>query len=72
MIDSINNVTGNKDWKFKTFGMSDKEDLTSENLKANVRLSKYRDSVNEEENQQLSEEKLGEALYQEKSLDSNE
>lgn len=49
MIDSINNVTGNKDWKFKTFGMSDKEDLTIENLKANVRLSKYRDSVNEEE-----------------------
>ena len=49
MVDSINHLTSNKDWKFKTFGMQDKDDLTLENLKANVRLSKYRDSVNEEE-----------------------
>ena len=49
MVDSINHLTSNKDWKFKTFGMKDKDDLTLENLKANVRLSKYRDSVNEEE-----------------------
>lgn len=49
MVDSINHLTANKDWKFKTFGMEDKDDLTIENLKANVRLSKYRDSVNEEE-----------------------
>lgn len=49
MIDSVNKVSGNKEWKFKTFGMTDKEDLNSETLKANVRLSKYRNSVNEEE-----------------------
>lgn len=49
MIDSVNKVSGNKEWKFKTFGMTDKEDLNSETLKAHVRLSKYRNSVNEEE-----------------------
>ena len=49
MIDSVNKVSGNKDWKFKTFGMNDKEDLSVETLKANVRLTKYRNAVNEEE-----------------------
>jgi len=47
MIKTITYVTGNKDWKFKTFGMSDKQDLTLENIKANIRLTKYRTNVDE-------------------------
>lgn len=50
MIQTINYVTANKDWKFKTFGMNDKAELTIENLKANVRLTKYRNSVEEKLN----------------------
>jgi len=45
MIGTVTNVTNNKDWKFKTFGMTDKADLTIENIKANVRLSKIRSNV---------------------------
>lgn len=63
MVDSINHLTSNKDWKFKTFGMQDKDDLTLENLKANVRLSKYRDAVNEEETlKDMKEEKKEEEV----------
>lgn len=63
MVDSINHLTSNKDWKFKTFGMEDKDDLTIENLKANVRLSKYRDAVNEEETlKDMKEEKKEEEV----------
>ena len=43
MIDSIDNVTNNKKWSFKTFDMNDKKDLTLENLNQYVRLSKLRD-----------------------------
>lgn len=70
MIDSVNKVTGNKDWKFKTFGMNDKEELTIENLKANVRLSKYRDSVNEEETLKDMKEEEKEEAKKEKVKES--
>lgn len=69
MIDSVNKVSGNKDWKFKTFGMSDKEDLSIDTLKANVRLSKYRSSVNEEETlKDKTEEEKEEKKIQKESL----
>lgn len=45
MIDSINNVTGNSNWKFKTFGMNDKADLSLNNLNEFVRLTKLRNAV---------------------------
>ena len=69
MIDSVNKVSGNKEWKFKTFGMTDKEDLNSETLKAHVRLSKYRNSVNEEETlKDKKEEEKEEKNIQKESL----
>lgn len=69
MIDSVNKVSGNKEWKFKTFGMTDKEDLNSETLKAHVRLSKYRNSVNEEETlKDKKEEEKEEKKIQKESL----
>lgn len=45
MIDSINNVTGNSNWKFKTFGMNDKADLSLNNLNEFVRLTKLRNAI---------------------------
>lgn len=42
IIDSINKVTGNDNWKFKTFDMNDKADLSLDNLNEYVRLSKLR------------------------------
>lgn len=57
MISSVTNVTNNKDWKFKTFGMNDKADLTIENIKNNVRLSKIRSNVNNDEEELKSKEK---------------
>ena len=47
MIKTVTYVTDNKDWKFKTFDMDEKQDLTLENIKANVRLTKYRNNVDE-------------------------
>ena len=47
MIKTVTYVTDNKDWKFKTFDMNEKQDLTLENIKANVRLTKYRNNVDE-------------------------
>lgn len=47
LIQTINYITCNKDWKFKTFGMNDKAELNIENLQANVRLTKYRHNVEE-------------------------
>lgn len=43
MIDSIDNVTNNKKWSFKTFDMNSKKDLTIDNIKQYVRLSKLRE-----------------------------
>jgi len=60
MISSVTNVTNNKDWKFKTFGMNDKADLTIENIKNNVRLSKIRSNVNNDEEELKSKEKSSE------------
>lgn len=57
MISSVTNVTNNKDWKFKTFGMNDKADLTIENIKNNVRLSKIRSNINDDEEELKSKEK---------------
>ena len=57
MISSVTNVTNNKDWKFKTFGMNDKADLTIENIKNNVRLSKIRSNINNDEEELKSKEK---------------
>ena len=57
MISSVTNVTNNKDWKFKTFGMNDKADLTIENIKNNVRLSKIRSNINNDEEEFKSKEK---------------
>lgn len=49
IIDTINNVTNNKDWKFKTFGNKNDIELNKENIKENVRLTKLRDSQTIEE-----------------------
>ena len=48
MIKTIDYVTCNKKWNFITFGMKNKEELNIENLKANVRLTKYRNNVNDD------------------------
>ena len=50
MIDSINNLTDNKDWKFKTFGMHDKATLSLDNIQKYVRLAKLRNSSVEDMN----------------------
>lgn len=42
IIDSINNVTSNNDWVFKTFNMDSKAKLSLENINRYVRLSKLR------------------------------
>lgn len=42
VIDSINNITANKDWSFKTFNMNNKAELSLENINQYVRLSKLR------------------------------
>lgn len=42
IIDSINNITANKDWSFKTFNMNNKAELSLENINQYVRLSKLR------------------------------
>ena len=56
MIDSINNITGNIGWKFKTFGMNDKADLSLDNLNEYVRLTKLRNAV-DKNNEVLSNKK---------------
>lgn len=59
IIDSINNVTANKDWSFKTFNMNDKAELSLENINQYVRLSKLRNGNPEI---QTSEEKVEESF----------
>lgn len=44
MIDSINRVTNNKDWKFKTFDMNERQDLSLDNINKYVRLTKLRNT----------------------------
>lgn len=59
MIEAVNHVTGNTEWKFKTFGMDDKADLTVDNIRKHVRLTKYRHNLSDEtseENLEPSEE----------------
>lgn len=56
MIDSINNVSNNDNWKFKTFGMNDKADLSLDNLNEYVRLTKLRNAMIDADNE-ISEKK---------------
>lgn len=42
IIDSVDNVTNNSNWAFKTFGMDKKLPLTLDNIQQYVRLSKLR------------------------------
>ena len=71
MIQTVNYVTCNKDWKFKTFGMKEKQELNIENLKANVRLTKYRNSVNEKINMIKNEETPEEKTEEEKKVEES-
>lgn len=48
MIDSINRVTNNKDWKFKTFDMNERQDLSLGNINKYVRLTKLRNAKDEQ------------------------
>lgn len=58
MIDTVNFVTNNKKWKFITFGNKEYIDLTTENIKKYVRLTKLRDNVVEDEEESLEESYL--------------
>lgn len=62
MIESINYVSCNKDWKFISFGTDEYIDLDLENIKKHVRLSKLRDSAEEvDETEEETEEDLEES-----------
>ena len=58
MIDTVNFVTNNKKWKFITFGNKEYIDLTTENIKKYVRLTKLRDNVVEDAEESLEESYL--------------
>ena len=58
MIDTVNFVTNNKKWKFITFGNKEYIDLTTENIKKYVRLTKLRDNVVADEEDSLEESYL--------------
>jgi hypothetical protein len=63
------NQNRNKNWKFKTFGMNDKAELTAENLQANVRLTKYRNSVEEKLN--MKNDENGEEKPEDKKVEES-
>ena len=54
MIDSIDRVTNNKDWKFKTFDMNERQDLSLSNINKYVRLTKLRNAKNEQRDKEES------------------
>lgn len=56
IIDSVNDVTGNKNWMFKTFGMDNKVVLNLENLEKYVRLSKLRHTDGKDLDQSLEKD----------------
>ena len=58
MIDTVNFVTNNKKWKFITFGNKEYINLTTENIKKYVRLTKLRDNVVADEEDSLEESYL--------------
>ena len=54
MIDSIDRVTNNKDWKFKTFDMNERQDLSLSNINKYVRLTKLRNAKDEQRDKEES------------------
>lgn len=72
MLDSVNNITHNKDWKFKTFNMEDKMDATIDNLNQYVRLSKYRETFGDIKDDKNEESEESSEKNTKKSSDKEE